>query len=323
MTMQAGISGGTLYPQVEVTPALDSFVCGAGACGSVIEGIGHAGAGPVTGTTSTSTVDEVYHWQARVRHNKGGTDYYSAWVAFGGNGINATDFQIDSNGPGITFPGADTCGTAATSLLSNSATISWNLSENGDGQLEYATSSDLSNSVLTPAPPEASNSSHAIDVSNLDSGTIYYFRVKSVDGVGNVSQRPANSPFCSFTTLSVTDPGKTTTFYISGATGAISSITSSNFLVHIPETVYSIKSAFVELTGVTAGAGTNDIDVSVNAQATSTYAIAAGESFFRILYPVDGANIYLDPAENVLGIDPSMSTNIVSAQIYVTYSFEP
>jgi hypothetical protein len=323
MTMQAGVSGGTLYPQFEVTPALDSFVCGAGACGSAIEGIGHAGAGPVTGTTSTSTVDDVYHWQARVRHNKGGVDYYSAWVAFGGNGVNATDFQIDATGPGITFPGANTCADAATSLLSNSATISWNLSENGDGQLEYATSSSLTNSVLYPAPPEASAGSHAISLSNLDSGTTYYFRVKSVDGSGNLSQRPANSPFCSFTTLSVTDPGKTTIFYINGTTGAVSSYTSSNFLVHIPEAVYEIKSAFVELTGVTAGAGTNNMDVSVNGLATSTYAIAAGESFFRILYPVASSTITIDPSTNTLGISPSMSTNIVSAQIYVTYSFEP
>ena len=327
MTMQVGLSGGTLYPQVEVKAIGQSFACsGGGACGAAIEGIGQAGPGPVTGTTSTSTADNVYHWQARVRHYKSGSDYYSAWVSYPTptpNSEGATDFQIDANSPTITFPGANTCADAATSTLSNSATISWNLNENGNGQVEYATTSDLSASTLVPVPPEASAGSHAISLSNLNSGTTYYFRVKSVDGAGNLSQRPAVSPFCSFTTLSVTDPGKTTLFYISGATGAVSSYASSSFLVHIPEAVYSVKSAFVELTGVTAGAGTNNVAVSVNSQATSTYAIAAGESFFRILYRVTGANLYLDPTSNVLAISPSISTNIFSAQIYVTYSFAP
>lgn len=334
MTMESEVSGGTLYPQIEYQPIGTPFVCGAGACGSDVEGNASSSPGPVdcsqvgnSCSISISPTDDVYHWQARVRHNKGGSDYYSAWKSYplppSDNSEGATDFQIDANGPGITFPGSDTCNDAVTNLAGNSVTISWNLSESGDGQVEYATSSDLSNSNLFPTPPQASAGSHAIDLSNLNSGTTYYFRVKSVDGAENLSQRPSVSPFCSFTTLSVSDPGKTTLFYISGATGAVSSYTESNFLVHIPEAVYDIKSAFVELTGVTAGAGTNNIDVSVNGLATSTYAIAAGESFFRILYPVDGANILLDPTENILGISPSISTNIFSAQIYVTYSFEP
>ena len=333
MIMQVGIAGGMLYPQIEYQPIGSSFVCSAGACTSATEGTGAAGPGPVDCSQAAnacaiaiSPAENVYHWQARIRHNKGGTNYYSPWASFpitAPNSEGATDFQIHINGPTITFPGIDTCADAVTSLFSNSATISWALNENATGQVEYATSSDLSTATSFPQIPQASAGAHTITLPNIDSGTTYYFRVKSVDVAGNTTVRPAPLPFCSFTTLSVTNPGKTTMFYINGATGAINSSTSSSFFVYIPETVYDIKSAFVELTGLTAPVGTNNIEVSVNGQATSTYAIAAGESSFRILYPVAAVNLNLYPALNIFAISPSLSTDIVSAQIYVTYSYKP
>lgn len=329
MTMQVGLSGGTLYPQVEYKDTLVSFVCGAGACGSAVEGTGQAGPGPVTGTVAVSPSDNTYHWQARVRHNKGGTDYYSSWVSFplppSDNSESATDFQIDATAPTISFSGDNTCASATSSLSSNGVTINWTLNENADGQLEYSKNSNLSSSTLYPVPPRSAAASHSVALSNLDSNTTYYFKVKSTDSAGNTANRPSVAPFCSFTTVNVTQPAKTVKFYINGLTGAVSGggSTSTSFSVYIPEATISIKSAFVELTAISNTSGTNNFQVAVNAQATSTYAIASGESFFKLIYPVDSGNLNIDPTGNILNLAPSLSANIVSAKIYVTYGFTP
>ncbi|KKR75402.1 MAG: hypothetical protein UU20_C0055G0005, partial [Parcubacteria group bacterium GW2011_GWE2_40_8] len=108
MTMQASVSGGTLYPQIEAKAVGVAFTNAVTA-----EGTGQAGPGPATGQVSTVlSTNTQYHWQARVCHNKGGThtsacdgtgDYPSDWVSFGGNtDPNDVDFYIDATAPAIT-----------------------------------------------------------------------------------------------------------------------------------------------------------------------------------------------------------------------------
>ena len=327
--MEAPAAGGTLYSQVEVKPVGTPFVCASGACASALEGAGKTGPGPVDCTSAASNCfvtsspsDDIYHWQARVRHNKGGTDYYSNWISFGGNSEAATDFQVDSFGPTITFPNGDSCsGSYGTSVTTNGATISWSLNEGATGQVEYSIASNLSGSLFSPVPARPSATSHVVTLSNLDSNTTYYFRVKSVDSSGNISYRPSAGPYCSFLTGSVSQPAKTTIHYISSFTSSVSSFTSSSFVVDIPETSADIKSAFVEITGISPGAGTNNITVGVNAEATKTYAVASGDSSFKIIYPVTTLN--LDPSTNELDITPSQAINIISAKIIVTYAYTP
>jgi len=331
MIMQSDISGGTLYPQIEYQPVGTAFTCtGTGTCASAVEGTGKAGPGPIdcsvaaNGCSVTITpADGVYHWQARVRHLSGGTSYYSNWVSYGANSESATDFKTDKTGPVITFAGADTCASAATSVSTNGATISWTVNESATGQLEYSKSSTLSSSVNTAI--NSSAYSHSFTLNNLDSNTTYYFRAKSVDSMNNTTNRPSVSPYCSFTTGGVTQPAKTTKFYMGGVPGILSggTATSSSFSVYVPENSVSVISAFVELTGISPSWGTNNISVAVNGKATSTYSIASGANSFKVLYPVSGSNLNFDPIANTLNISPSADLNISSAELVLTYSFAP
>lgn len=332
MTMQAGASGGTLYPQIEYQPVGTAFTCsGTSVCATAVEGAGKTGPGPVDCSQTANAcaiaitpTDEVYHFQARVRYHRGSSDYYSNWVSFGANGENATDFKIDSTGPTINFPGANTCADAVSGLGTNGATITWYVNESADGQIEYSKSGTLSSSVFLPATPAAPVFSHSYSLNNLDSNTTYYFRVASSDADSNKTSRPAAAPYCSFTTLNVTQPAKTLRFYADSRLDALAGgvATSTSFSVHIPEDSVSIKNAFLELTGISPVSGTNNIQVQVNGQPSLTYDIASASSF-RILYRIDGANLNLDPVANTLTLAPSSDVNIIGAKVFVTYSFAP
>lgn len=329
MAMQVDVSGGTLYPQVEIKDAVGNYVCGAGACGSATEGSGASGPGPSTGSVAVSPADGTYAWRARVRHNKLGADYYSNWVEYGGNGANATDFLIDTTPSTITFGGGNACADAYSNLLSNSVDIGWSLSESATGQVEYATSSSLANSSYYPASPAASALSHSISLNNLNSNTTYYFRVKSVDGSGILSQRPANSPFCSFTTPAVSSPAKTVRFFVDGMTGqlAASTLATSSFKVDLPENTIedpvTIKSAYLEVTGITTSNGTNNIELQVNSQAATTTTMASNNNSFKVVYDISPGTLYLDGTDNVFNITPSIATNIISAAVIITYAYTP
>jgi hypothetical protein len=156
---------------------------------------------------------------------------------------------------------------------------------------------------------------------NLNSGTTYYYRVRSIDSAGN----EVISSIFSFTTLSITQPVKTTVFYILGRTGQVagSTLATSTFAVVITETAPDIKSAFVELTGMSLSAGTNNVQVQVNSETNRIYSIDSNNNYFKILYPVSAMNINLDPATNILYVTPSMDTYIVSARILTTYGYTP
>jgi hypothetical protein len=331
--MSADFAGGTLYQQIEYQPVGTPFACtGTGACGTASEGAGKAGPGPIDCSVSANAcaitaapADGVYHWQARTRHFYSGSNYYSSWVSFGGNGESATDFQVDKTGPVITFSGANTCADAVSSLLTNSANISWSLNESATGQIEYSKNSNLSASVTYPSTPNPTAFSHSFPLNNLDSNTTYYFRVKSVDAAGNITLRPTNSPYCSFTTGNVTQPAKTTKFYVGSVAGLLTggAATSSDFSVYVPENSVSVKNAFIELTGFSPNSGTNNVAISINNQATSTYSIASNGNSFKVLYPVSGANLNFDPIGNTFNINPSLDTNITSAELVLTYSFAP
>jgi hypothetical protein len=123
----------------------------------------------------------------------------------------------------------------------------------------------------------------------------------------------------------VTQPAKTTKFFIDSIPSVVSggSATSSSFSIYVPENSVSVKSAFLELSGFSPSSGTNDISLSVNSQATSTYAVAANANSFKILYKLDPANINFDPVGNVFVVSPSLNTNILSAILSLTYSFAP
>jgi hypothetical protein len=85
--------------------------------------------------------------------------------------------------------GADTTPPAISSVNSSnvttsSATITWNTNEGSDTQVEYGkttsygSSTSLNSSMVT---------SHSASLGNLTAGTLYHYRVKSKDSVGNLA----------------------------------------------------------------------------------------------------------------------------------------
>ncbi|MBI3671722.1 fibronectin type III domain-containing protein, partial [Candidatus Azambacteria bacterium] len=331
-----GISGGTLYPQFEYQLIGAAFSCvGGGVCGSAVEGTGSASPGPATGSKSITPADGSYHWQARTRHNKTGADYYSNWVSFGGNSDpNGIDFTIDTTAPTITNVSSGTPG-------SNSATITWNTSgELSTSQVEYGTDSGLVGSSLTTLD-QTMVLNHSVALVNLNSGTVYYFRVKSKDAAGNLA---TSSPIQSFSTTSITQPAKTTQTYIVGNTGIISAPTTWYFTLNAPETSLNLQSAYLEVYGLVFG-GTNPIDLQVNAVPVSSYSVsAANATFFKFLYKIPNqADLNLNdtltggppatcaygsggnpPCNNIV-VTPGagMSVYISSAKLIFTYSYTP
>lgn len=323
-------TAGNLIMQIEVANMDDGLLCPpTGFCNNAIDGtVGDGGA--CTSCTSLPNAQIIgggtegvsYVWAARTRNAT--TDEYSPWAFFGG----FPDFIVDTAAPTITFPSGNTCSDAVSELGSNSAKISWTLGESADGQVQYSTNSDLSSSSNYPSSPNPIAASHQITIPNLNSGTTYYFKAKSTDAAGNLAQRPTGQPFCSFTTVSVTQPNKTTQFFVVDNSNIISAgtLATNAFSVLTSETSPSVKSAFVELTGITNSPGTNSVQVQVNSQAARTYVIdAAAKTTFKIYYEVTAGNLNLNdsPSANVFKITPSLDTYIVSAKIHVNYAYTP
>lgn len=312
--------------QIESKPIGTSFACGAGNCVDAEEGT-VVGGGACTSCTTLNNAqlahthaDGSYHWQARVRNTT--TNEYSNWVSFGGNAETAADYVRDTTAPAITSgPGA----VADT----NSATITWGTSgEQSTSQVQYNTTGTFVSNCATNNDCTVLDTTyafnHTVVLGNLDSNTTYYYRVRSKDASGN----EMIGSTLSFATGGVTQPGKTISFHIIGRTTAISGGGSAapTFSVLIPENAPIIKSAFVEMTGISGTTGTNTIGMQVNGQAIGSYIIdAASKTQFKILYSIDPANVNIndDPAINTLTISPSLDTYISSAKIVVTYAYTP
>jgi hypothetical protein len=342
-----GNSGGTLYTQVEVQPTGTAFACGVGVCGTAIESAGKADPGPWDCSVAangcavavTPAGDNTYHWQARIRHNKSGTDYYSNWVSYPATSTNAetaTDFQLDGTGPTIT------AGPLAVPDT-NSAVITWSTAnELSTTQVQFNLTGTYNNdcSVNNDCTTLDVNlvNNHNVALSNLDSGTTYHYRVRSKDGAGNETIGGDNT----FQTTSVTQPMKTTGFFIVGANGAISAATTSYFSVWAPETSVAVKNVFVEVTGLVSG-GSNPITIQVNDASSVNYDVnAASPTQFRFIYKISTpagfaeTRLNLNDAEpctnginntrcNQLNITPGsgMSIDVVSAKVIFNYAYTP
>lgn len=344
MTMEVGVSGGTLTPQFEYKAIGTSFVCtGTAVCASdAVSGASIAGPGPTTGTTSISVADNVYHWQARVKHTKNSVDYYSSWISFGGNAETATDFQMDTTAPAVTLVSSGSPGT-------NSVTITWSTaSEISTSQVQYnktgtfvancATNNDCT--AITDTSPMV-NSHSVSSISNLDSGTLYYYRVRSKDAAGNETIDSNNS----FTTQIIAVPAKTVKQYINGATGSVSGATTYYFTVNAPEVTPTVQSAYIEVVGIVSGGFSGTITVQANSATSRAYTVSTAAStptLYRFMYPINSPNTETNlnlndvapcsnsvvpgtaPLCNKVVLTPSTgSIDVLSAKIITTYSYTP
>lgn len=77
--------------------------------------------------------------------------------------------------------------THATALSSTSIRVTWTTDELANSQIIYGLSPDLSDGIELPVIDSDGISNHTYIVSNLESETTYYFRVKSQDLAGNTT----------------------------------------------------------------------------------------------------------------------------------------
>ncbi len=336
--------------QIEVQPTGTAFTCtgsdpiGSGGCtaysggAGVLEGTVGGGGGcdscislSQARITFAGLLDSTKHWQARVRNST--TNEYSTWVSYGGNPETAIDFKVDATAPVISNISSGVPG-------SNDATITWDTSgEASTSQVQYnitgifVDNCAINNDCTTLDPTLVYN--HSVLLSGLDSGTTYYYRVRSKDAADNEAISPVNS----FTTSSVNQPSKTTSFHIVGETDSITTAATYYFSALIPETLPSVKSAFVEVTGLVSG-GTSPIELQTNSVLSRSYSVnAATPTLFRFIYkiasPNDEINLNLNDADpctngdsslppcNKLVITPGsgMTVNIYSAKLIMTYGY--
>src|SRR3989441_9209986 len=102
---------------------------------------------------------------------------------------------------------------SASGITSTSATITWATDEASDSQVEYGTTTAYGQ---VSALASALVTSHSVGLSGLSASTVYHYRVKSRDAVGNL----AVSGDVTFTTLAPPDTTPPTVSLTAPAAGA-------------------------------------------------------------------------------------------------------
>ena len=120
---------------------------------------------------------------------------YEYWTG-GSGGSGGPDEEPDTTPPVIS-------GVLASPIQERSASITWTTNESADSQIEYGTTNTYGSTTVL------SNFSLArtLNLTNLTPGTLYYYRVKSRDGSGNLGTSGDHT----FTTLGQAPIGQSTT----------------------------------------------------------------------------------------------------------------
>src|SRR5262249_6371409 len=80
-------------------------------------------------------------------------------------------------------PTAPVISAVTSAVTNNSATITWTTDKSSDSVVDYGTTTVYGQSVTIGSL----STSHSANLSGLNSGTAYHFRVKSKDAAGNVT----------------------------------------------------------------------------------------------------------------------------------------
>lgn len=103
--------------------------------------------------------------------------------------LTQAEIQTDMNTPVGTTPPGDTTpplisGVNAGSITTTTALITWTTNENSDSQVEYGLTTGYGQSTTLNSSPVTA---HSQSLSGLTAGTLYHFRVKSIDAAGNLA----------------------------------------------------------------------------------------------------------------------------------------
>ncbi|MDP3056948.1 MAG: fibronectin type III domain-containing protein, partial [bacterium] len=127
--------------------------------------------------------------------NINGVSGYSATVSAIPDGSVIGESNDDVTPPSLTVPPTDTLTTQT------GTTIGWTTDEASYSLVKYGTNQNNLNLIAGNATE--SMLAHSVALSNLASGTLYYYQILSADAAGNLLKSPANPPagLYTFTTL--------------------------------------------------------------------------------------------------------------------------
>jgi hypothetical protein len=135
-------------------------------------------------TVSSLTAATTYHYRIRTRDVTGN-------ITIGSDRVVTTAAQADNTPPVITSP-------AASSITRTTAVISWTTDEESDSEVQYGPNLTYGYSAENA---NDNTTDHAVTISGLTPGTIYYFKVISTDGSGNIASDDNDSAGFTFTTI--------------------------------------------------------------------------------------------------------------------------
>ena len=136
------------------------------------------------GSTSTGhlTVDQNSHSEA-LTGLTASTVYHYRVISTNGSGITSmsADMVFTTDAPVATGPTISNI--AANSITKTSAIISWSLSENATGQVNYGLTTDYG--LSSTAETSTNYAAHSQFISGLVSGSVYHYRVRSTNAALN------------------------------------------------------------------------------------------------------------------------------------------
>jgi hypothetical protein len=130
---------------------------------------------------------------------------------------------------------------SASSITTTSALIGWTTSAPADSQVDFGATTSYGQSTTLDA---TTVTNHSVTLSNLSTGTLYHYRVKSHDSSGNLITS-ADSSFVTSSGVASTPPAVSLTSVVSGATlsGTVTVSASASSSVGIAGVQFQLDSA--------------------------------------------------------------------------------
>ncbi|GEM_PF-1154997 len=151
---------------------------------------------------------------------------------------------LDSNPPTVTL-------VTVAPVTSSSATVSWTTSEVANGEVEYGTTASYGS--VTPLNTNLSLT-HSATISGLTANTLYHYRIRSSDEIGNVATSNDNT----FTTEASASSTPSVVVTLSETT-TITTSTSTATSVTTPETTVSTPSSSTVSSGTSTPSGSTTV----------------------------------------------------------------
>jgi hypothetical protein len=140
--------------------------------------------------TSSGADNPPLHALANGVDGPNGLYRYVSVSSFPNQSFNAANYWVDLV---FTNSGSPAISAVVAAVTATTSTITWSTDEQSNSRVDYGTAPDALNLNATNA---SLVTSHSVTLTGLTTGTVYYYRVTSVDNLGNSATAPttSNSP---------------------------------------------------------------------------------------------------------------------------------